>query len=187
MYRRSITTLLAIALLQVMAAGTAVARSGAFAGDVQDVRAALARYHSFDQAMADGYSAAGEPCVSSPDGAMGVHAVNFAILASGENDPLNPPILVYLPREDGSLRLVAAEWWAVALANTPDGPRPWFEAAPPPGGFFNPAPSVLDKTFDGPMPGHNPQMPWHYDLHAWLFEANPAGTFAPFNPAISCP
>ena len=46
--------------------------------------------------------------------------------------------------------------------------------------------SVLGQTFDGPMPGHNPQMPWHYDLHAWVVESNPAGTFSMFNPSISC-
>ena len=79
-----------------------------------------------------------------------------------------------------------AEYFAVALANTANGPAPWFESTPPPDGFFNSAPSVLGRTFDGPMPGHNPQMPWHYDLHAWLFEANPAGTFVPFTPALSC-
>ena len=42
-------------------------------------------------------------------------------------------------------------------------------------------------TFDGPMPGHNPSMPWHFDLHAWLWAENPAGTFAMFNPTLSCP
>jgi hypothetical protein len=36
------------------------------------------------------------------------------------------------------------------------------------------------------MPGHNPSMPWHYDQHVWLFETNPSGLFAPFNPALSC-
>jgi hypothetical protein len=29
-------------------------------------------------------------------------------------------------------------------------------------------------------------MPWHYDLHVWLWEDNPTGLFAMFNPAISC-
>ena len=26
----------------------------------------------------------------------------------------------------------------------------------------------------------------HYDLHVWLFRDNPNGTFAPFNPNVSC-
>ena len=57
---------------------------------------------------------------------------------------------------------------------------------PPPLGFFNSAPSVLGQTFDGPMPGHNSDMPWHYDLHVWFWEDNPGGLFAPFNSALSC-
>jgi hypothetical protein len=77
-----------------------------------------------------------------------------------------------------------------ALVNTPAGPAPWFSHDDPRDAgltFFNPAPSVLGQTFDGPMAGHNPSMPWHYDLHVWLWAHNPAGLFAQFNPALSCP
>jgi len=186
MRRRFIALFLSIAALGMLTTGLALARNVPLSPDWQAVRAALGRFQSFDQAVAAGYSVAGEPCVSSPDGTMGFHAVNQAILRSGENDPTRPPILVYIGKNNDELKLVAAEYFAVALANTPDGPAPWFASTPPPDGFFNSAPSVLGQTFDGPMPGHNPQMPWHYDLHAWLFEANPAGTFVPFNPALSC-
>ena len=48
-------------------------------------------------------------------------------------------------------------------------------------------PGSLGQPFDGPMPGHNPTMPIHYDLHVWLWGNNPAGLFAPFNPNLSCP
>lgn len=186
MRRRIILSLFALAVLGSVTAGLALARSGPLDPEWQAVRTALGRYHSYEQAAKDGYSVAGEPCVASPDGTMGFHAVNYGILATGVNDPTRPPILVYIGKPNGELRLVAAEYFAVALVNTPDGPAPWFAAGPPPDGFFTAAPSVLGRTFDGPMPGHNPQMPWHYDLHAWLFETNPAGTFAPFNPALSC-
>ena len=117
---------------------------------------------------------------------MGFHAVNQGLLASGVTDALRPPILLYAPRSDGSLKLVAVEYWNIALANTDNGPAPWFGTEPPPLGFFTPAPSVLGQTFDGPMAGHNPQMPWHYDLHAWVIESNPTGMFSQFNPAIAC-
>jgi hypothetical protein len=30
-------------------------------------------------------------------------------------------------------------------------------------------------------------MPVHYDLHVWLWEDNPSGLFAMFNPSLSCP
>ena len=36
--------------------------------------------------------------------------------------------------------------------------------------------------FDGPMLGHEPGMPIHYDLHAWLWKQNPSGMFARWNP-----
>jgi hypothetical protein len=45
---------------------------------------------------------------------------------------------------------------------------------------------LLGQPFDGPMPGHGPDMPIHYDLHVWTHKANPAGVFAPFNPKVSC-
>jgi hypothetical protein len=47
-------------------------------------------------------------------------------------------------------------------------------------------PSLFGQPFDGPMPGHNPGMPVHYDLHVWLFAKNPSGFFAPFNPELNC-
>ncbi|MGH2454641.1 MAG: hypothetical protein ACRDHD_00055 [Candidatus Limnocylindria bacterium] len=187
MIRRTITALTVAGILGGLVVATAVAKAGSLPSELQAVRSAVASYHSYDQALADGYSAAGEPCVAEPGlGTMGIHAVNYDLLASGANDPLRPPILLYVPRDDGSLRLVGVEYFMVALANPETGPAPWFASDPPPLGFFNPAPSIFGQTFDGPMPGHNPAMPWHYDLHAWVVEENPSGIFAPFNPALSC-
>jgi hypothetical protein len=37
------------------------------------------------------------------------------------------------------------------------------------------------------MEGHEPGMPVHYDLHAWIFKHNPAGVFAQYNPRVTCP
>jgi hypothetical protein len=34
------------------------------------------------------------------------------------------------------------------------------------------------------MPGHGPNEPEHYDLHAWVWHANPDGVFAEFNPNV---
>ena len=49
-------------------------------------------------------------------------------------------------------------------------------------------PEIFDgQPFDGPMAGHNPEMPWHYDQHVWLYVDNPDGLFAMWNPAIECP
>jgi hypothetical protein len=180
---------LSLALLAVIVgtAGVAFAGAGALpSGELQAVRAAVAQYHSYDQALADGYNAANEPCVESPAGVMGIHAVNRPLTTDLEIDPLRPEIMLYVPRANGSLRLVGVEYMQVALAITPDGPRPWFGTESPELGFLNPAPSLFGQTFQGPMEGHNPEMPWHYDLHVWLFESNPSGLFAQFNPNLSC-
>jgi hypothetical protein len=170
-----------------LAASLALSAPVAAAASWQSVQALTARYHSQQQAAAAGYSMAGEPCVQSPAGAMGIHAVNRTLAGDLNIDPLVPEILLYLPNDDGRLELVGVEYFEVALANSDAGPVPWFGGAPPAAGWFNPAPSVLGQTFDGPMPGHNPVMPWHYDLHAWLWADNPAGQFAMFNPTLACP
>jgi hypothetical protein len=181
MKHRHLVVTLAVAATLIATAPAAAATTW------KSVKIANARYHSVTQASKAGYSMAGEPCVSAPPGTMGIHAVNFALAGDLDIDAARPEILLYLPTGDGDLELIGVEYFAAALANSAAGPIPWFGAEPPAAGWFNPAPSVLGQTFDGPMPGHNPNMPWHYDLHAWLYEDNPAGTFAMFNPALSCP
>ena len=140
--------------------------------ELQAVKAATARYHSFEQAQAAGYTIAGEPCVAVPGlGAMGIHAINPSLIADPAIDPTQPEILLYLPKPNGRLELVGVEYFTVDADQNlaTDADRP----------------SLFGQPFDGPMPGHNPTMPIHYDLHVWLSD-NPAGIFAPFNPALSC-
>lgn len=152
--------------------GPALSGDGPLSPELQEVRAAVARYHSFEQAEKDGYTVAGEPCVVLPGGTMGIHAVNPAFVRDGVIDPLRPDILLYVPKGDGGLKLVGVEYFKAdadqSLAT--DGDRP----------------SLFGRGFDGPMPGHNPTMPIHYDLHVWVAELNPSGVFALGNPALSC-
>jgi hypothetical protein len=171
-HRRIIIGLAVVTIAVAAAAGTVVAKSGPLSADLQAVRAAVAKYHDYAAAAADGYSLVGEPCVSSPDGTMGFHASNQAIIRSGVMDPLRPPILLYAPREDGKLKLVAVEYFK------PDADQDLTTD--------NDRPSLFGRAFDGPMLGHNPSMPIHYDLHVWVVENNPSGVFAQFNPAVSC-
>jgi hypothetical protein len=162
---------LALALAVVAVIG-AVAASASPPDELRAANAAAARYHSFTQAEKHGYTIAGEPCVESPLGAMGVHAINPALAADPNIDPLKPEVLLYLPQANGKLELVAVEYFKVDadgnLATDDDRP------------------SLFGRPFDGPMPGHNPTMPVHYDLHVWLYTHNPSGQFAQFNPALSC-
>ena len=131
-----------------------------------EVRAATAEYHDVDVALADGYVPA-SPCESLPGaGGMGVHYLNPRLASDLEVVADQPEVLLYEPRPDGSLRLVGVEWFVADVGQ--------------------PRPSVVDVPFDGPMAGHGPGMPVHYDLHAWVWKHNPSGMFAAWNPAVTC-
>ena len=171
--KKLITAALALSVLAVL--GVAAA-GGSRADNLQRAKAATARYHSFKQATKHGYSVAGEPCVAaggphSP--AMGIHAGNESLLADPAIDPRRPELLLYIPDKHGKLRLVGVEYWkADADQNlATSGDRP----------------SLFGQPFDGPMPGHNPTMPVHYDLHVWLWDNNPLGVFAQVNSNLACP
>jgi hypothetical protein len=174
MYRLFITALGLTAAVVAVGVTAAVAGDGLLPQELQEVRAAVARYHSFEQAERDGYFIrTDEPCVASPLGTMGIHAINLALMDDDAIDVTRPEILLYVPNGDGSLKLVGVEYWkADADQNL---------------GTADDRPSLFGRPFEGPMPGHgNWGMPAHYDLHVWVAEENPSGVFAMFNPAISC-
>ena len=136
------------------------------------VKAATAKFHSIQQAVRDGYSGENQPCVSSPGGAMGFHYINAKLIADPVVDPLKPEVLLYAPDTHGKLVLVAVEYLVFDadqdLQTNADRP------------------SLFGQSFAGPMPGHAPGMPVHYDLHSWVWSDNPSGPCAPFNPTLSC-
>ena len=103
---------------------------------------------------------------------MGYHFVNPARLTDGVIVADKPDILLYTKDQNGQLRLAGAQWFAVDPDQdlTTDNGRP----------------TLLGQAFNGPMPGHEPGMPIHFDLHAWIWQDNPTGTFAPWNPALTC-
>jgi hypothetical protein len=137
-----------------------------FVGIVQ-VMAATAKYHDVNRALADGYIQV-SGCEELPGvGAMGYHFLNPALAGDGTFDPRKPELLLYMPDDRGRMRLVAVEYFAAEAA-------------------VSSRPSVLGFPFDGPMDGHTPDMPRHYDLHLWLWKYNPAGVNQPWNPALSC-
>ena len=149
--------------------------------DLAEARRANAKYHRVEVALADGYIA--DPvCVASPAGGMGIHYVNPSLVDDLDLDITQPETLLYEPTKNGRLRLVGVEYFAPVIVNG----MPWFGPGPPPTGQFNSAPSLFGQTFAGPMPGHGPGMPWHYDLHVWLWKHNSSGMFAEFNPTVQC-
>jgi hypothetical protein len=141
--------------------------------ELREARRATRQFRDVRVAREAGYEAA-SPCESDPKyGAMGIHYANKKLVADGVLDITKPEILVYQPTRSGKLRLGAIEYFQVDadqdLATEDD--RPF----------------LFEMPFDGPMKGHNPTMPIHYDLHVWLYRDNPAGMFAMWNPDVRCP
>ena len=164
--------LLALVLAAPLAVAIVATAAASPPERLQGAKAAAARYHSIAQAEAAGYVPAG-PCIASPNGAMGFHWENPALMADDAVDPLRPEILVYAAKAGGGLELVAVEYYKRDADQnlTTDGDRP----------------SIFGRPFDGPMPAHHPGMGVHYDLHVWLYRDNPTGTFSMWNPDVVCP
>jgi hypothetical protein len=148
---------------------------------LDSARTTLARYQNVLTALGEGYlstvacfefpEAGHAGATAYPAGGMGVHLLNPALVGSPVLDPAKPQVLIYEPRGD-TLKLVAAEWF-VPVQSADQA-----------------APQIFGRTLDGPMDGHPPIMPAslrHWDLHVWLWKENPAGVYAPTNPALRCP
>ena len=138
---------------------------------------ATARYEDVAVAIREGFVA--DPiCVASPAGGMGIHYVNEARIDTMLNI-VEPEVLLYIP-EGGRLKLIALEYFVPVMGS--GGPH--FGPGPP--GNTGTHPELFGVRFDGPMPGHSPVMPWHFDLHVWNRMENPAGMFAAWNPRVRC-
>ncbi len=160
-------------LLVLSMVGLAIAAPGGESSplpsrELEKVRDATAKYKDVNVALKDGFVSTIE-CAEEPGkGAMGVHYVHPGRMADPRLDPSQPEILLYIPSDEG-FKLVGVEYF-YAIDDQVELQ----------------APSLFGRTFDGPMPGHEPGQPAHYDLHVWLWETNPSGLFAPWNPNLSC-
>src|SRR5262245_46251580 len=112
-------------------------------------------------------------CVSGGDfGAMGLHFVKGDVLHDGDVNRNEPEILLFEPLPDGGIRLTGAdfivfkdEWEAKHPVKVPE---------------LN---GQLFHLFDSPNRfGLDP----FYTLHVWAWKDNPNGTFANWNPNVSC-
>lgn len=139
-------------------------------GRLQGVKQSTERFASVEAATAAGY-VPGSPCETSPQGGMGFHYVNPGEVQDPKLKPNQPEVLLYEPTPAG-LRLIGVEYILVDGDQnlTTDGDRP----------------TLFGRDFDGPMLGHGPGMPIHYDLHVWLHKRNPSGLFAQWNPDVTC-
>lgn len=149
-------------------------------------RQATANYHTVDAALADGYISTEEGVELPGVGGMGVHYLNPAYFGQAfvtrQVTLEQSPALLYEER-GGKLHLVGVEYfYPIVLAS---GATWWGHDVP--AGDLAPAPTLFGQRFDGPMAGHSPEMPAHYDLHVWLWKGSPSGIFSTWNPNVSCP
>lgn len=172
---RFIVVCLALVALAAVSAGPTGAAPGSHDSqvnkDLAAARRATAKYHNVANAEAAGYINTHE-CVALPNGAaMGIHFVKPPLFGDGTVSVEEPEILLYVP-SGNRLKLVGLEYWSPDADQdlTTDSDRPF----------------LFGRGFDGPMEGHDPQMPRHYDVHVWVWHGNPDGMFAQFNPSLSC-
>lgn len=143
--------------------------------DLAKLRELTERYRDIKNALKDGYKLGvrgqAEGCVAHPtDGAMGYHYFREDRFDDVRIKELKPEALVYHTGPDGKLVLGAVEWVV---------PKAAWEAehgvnADPP------------KVYGHELHVINPVLNW-YLAHAWIWKKNPSGTFADWNPNVTCP
>jgi hypothetical protein len=152
-----------VLFLLLIATGASVQANGQ--ADLAAVRAATAGFHRADAAMVAGWDFIASDCVELPGtGGMGTHYANLS-LVDLTVEATQPEIMVYAPGPDGQLKLVAVEYMVPAA--------PWDAQHSSP-------PTVLGQTMHV-----NPHL-GAYVLHAWVWQHNPDGMFADWNPNVSC-
>ena len=129
-------------------------------------------------------------CESHPTlGTMGFHYLRADLL--GLTPPVNgrvngtgtyigtepPAILLYIPDGQGGLKLAGIELLVFAASwDAANSQPPMYRGRP--FEFMADDPDTLRDEAHNFMP--------HYDLHIWLFEHNPSGLYAQWNPSLSC-
>lgn len=148
------------ALLSLFAVGTASAEDTNPL--VDHVRTALDRFKDVATAKSEGYAPI--PCASGlTGGAMGVHYVSGTYLKDGTIDINHPEAVMYEPKPDGKMELIAVEYITFKGPAELEGHLFNFQSAPNRYG--------LDPF---------------YELHVWAWKPNPTGAFADMNPNVSC-
>jgi hypothetical protein len=188
-------SLLGLALLSSLA-GPALA--GPAEPDLAAIRAATERFRDVKVALAEGYIADPMKVCDTADmmgrpkelGAMGIHYFRPDLLGitappnprvdgtGTHTDFTKPGILIYEPKADGSLELVAVENLVFAKA--------WHDAGNQRPPSFHGV--EFDSMKDDPATAIDEAHMFepHYDRHVWLYRDNPNGMFAQFNPNVSC-
>jgi hypothetical protein len=131
--------------------------------DVTAVRAATEPFKVLDNAVAAGYERHVSQCVQHPPhGAMGFHHEKAALRdATLEVD--KPEILTYARTPDGQYKLTGVEYVVPFAA--------WPRSEPP---------TIMGQN----LKRAESLGIWY--LHVWIWEPNPSGLFADWNPRVRC-
>jgi hypothetical protein len=131
--------------------------------DVEAVRVATESFKVLDNAVAAGYERDVRHCIANPpQGGMGFHHKNPA-LRDAHLEVERPEILLYARTPDGRYKLTGVEYIVPMSA--------WSGVEPP--------------TIMGQNLKRSESLGIWY-LHVWVWEPNPSGLFADWNPRVSC-
>ncbi len=166
----AVLSLLAVAAITWPERGEAQRAEGSGSPLVATVRTATERFKNVETAKAAGYGLF-HGCVSGPqEGAMGIHLVNNDLVGDGTLDPMRPEALLYEVR-NGQHELLGVEYVVIAEA--------WHARSEAP-------PVLMGQLFHYVGSPNRYGIPAFYELHVWAWKANPNGTFADWNPHVSC-
>ena len=136
-----------------------------------ELRSVTARFHSIEAAKLAGYETQITPCWAHHSaGGMGYHFGNTNLF-DATVDLLKPETVIYEPQAGGHMKLVGMEYivpieaWGAANHDLDDP---------------NDVPQLLGQKFT-----RHSFLPI-FKLHIWLWQNNPSGTFADWNPKVSC-
>lgn len=185
-------------MLTIIAAALAAAAPGPGEPTLDEVRAATVRFRNVKVALAEGYVRdPGDMCDTAPMmgrpaalGGMGIHFFRPDLLGiKGPPNPRvdgdgthtdfrKPSILIYEPRADGTLELVAVENLVFKKAWHSAGNKglPTFHGVEYDDMADDPATAIDEAHMFEP----------HYDRHVWLYRPNANGMFAQYNPSVTC-
>jgi hypothetical protein len=172
----AIVAVAAVGAVAVSVAAASLQPSGGDGGGLGAAIRATAKYQSASTATRAGYSLLrdkdGVACIAMPGtGAMGVHFVRSSLVADPAIAAKTPEALVYEPVGERKLRLAAVEY--VVLQKAWDAKHPS-------------APKLFGQQFMLTPDGNRFGLPAFYSLHAWIWKANQDGTFAMWNPGVTC-